>query len=246
MHYVQRRKFSVAHSARLKPVHLASWLRDNATSFLPPVMNKLMHRHQLNVMFVAGPNQRTDFHLQEGSEFFFQLRGNMQLPIVHAGRRELVHIREGDVFLLPSRIPHSPQRPEHNSVGLVMERQRYMSEPPDGLRFYQDFDMCGQVLWERYFHCEDLGRDLVPVVQDKTTVVPPPFNLDAWLCSNSAELAAGATLDLFTNHPDREFRVDMIGGVSEQHDRSEHDVWLHQVEYWEARDGTGRQGMATC
>lgn len=67
-------------------------------------------------MFVGGPNTRTDFHLDLGSEFFFQFSGNMELPTVQRGVRKLVKIREGDVFLLPSRIPHSPQRPEEGYV----------------------------------------------------------------------------------------------------------------------------------
>ena len=119
--------------------HLETWIRENEASFAPPVMNKLMHRDQLSIMFVGGPNRREDFHLEEGSEFFYQLRGSMELPTVQAGRRTLVTIREGDVYLLPSRIPHSPQRPEPGSIGLVIERQRYEHEPPDGLRYYTDF-----------------------------------------------------------------------------------------------------------
>ena len=91
------------------------------------------------VFYVGGPNQRADFHLEEGSEFFYQLRGSMQLPTVQAGQRVVVTIREGEVYLLPSRIPHSPQRPERGSIGLVIERQRYEHEPPDGLRYYTDF-----------------------------------------------------------------------------------------------------------
>merc|ERR1740124_1088589 len=168
-----------------------------------------MHRDQLSIMFVGGPNEREDFHLEEGSEFFYQLRGNMQLPTVQAGQRTVVTIREGEVYLLPSRIPHSPQRPERGSIGLVIERQRYEHEPPDGLRFYTDFQACDAVLWERYFHCKDLGKDLAPIVaafnaseekatrapseamrrvlaspqlqQDEHTTVPPPFSLQAWL-----------------------------------------------------------------
>lgn len=121
------------------PTHIDSWLTEHAASFAPPVMNKLLHRDQLSIMFVGGPNEREDFHLEEGSEFFYQLRGNMQLPTVQAGQRTVVTIREGEVYLLPSRIPHSPQRPERGSIGLVIERQRYEHEPPDGLRFYTDF-----------------------------------------------------------------------------------------------------------
>ena len=152
-------------SSQLQPTHVGTWLRENAASFAPPVMNKLLHREQLSVMFVGGPNKREDFHLEAGSEFFYQLKGDMELPIVHAGVREVIHIREGDVFLLPSCIPHSPQRPHEGSIGLVVERQRYEDEPHDGLRFYQDFNTAKDVLWEKYFHCYDLGRDLVPVVQ---------------------------------------------------------------------------------
>jgi len=214
-----------------------------------------MHREQLSIMFVGGPNERTDFHLEEGSEFFLQLRGNMQLPIVHAGQREVINIREGDVFLLPSRIPHSPQRPEEGSVGLVIERERYDHESPDGLRFYVDFQTCKEVLWERYFRCHDLGKDLVPVVQafraseecatgnptgdnvfddpplnqDTTTAVPPPFNLEDWLTLHSTQLERGATLNLFDGHPDSEFSVNVVGGESEQSESWQHESWLYQL-----------------
>ena len=130
---------SAAARAPLHTTHLETWIRENEASFAPPVMNKLMHRDQLSIMFVGGPNEREDFHLEEGSEFFYQLRGSMQLPTVQAGQRVVVTIREGEVYLLPSRIPHSPQRPERGSIGLVIERQRYEHEPPDGLRYYTDF-----------------------------------------------------------------------------------------------------------
>ena len=74
------RRAARRHCSSLAVTHLDTWLRDNAASFAPPVMNKLLHRDQLSVMFVGGPNRREDFHLEEGSEFFFQLRGDMELP----------------------------------------------------------------------------------------------------------------------------------------------------------------------
>ena len=146
--------------------HLDKWYEENKELFFPPVCNKLMHKQQLSVMFVGGPNIRTDFHLEQGSEFFFMYRGRMELPIIERGVRHVIKIEEGEVFLLPSRIPHSPQRPMEGSLGLVIERQRYKDEGEvDGLRWYTDFDTCKNILWERYFHCGDLGKDLVPVVQ---------------------------------------------------------------------------------
>ena len=246
----QRRQYATS------AIHMATWIRENQASFAPPVMNKLMHRDQLSVMFVGGPNRREDFHIEEGSEFFYQLRGNMELPTVQAGRRELVTIREGDVYLLPSRIPHSPQRPEVGSIGLVIERQRYEHEPPDGIRFYTDFATCEHVLWERYFHCYDLGKDLAPIIaafnaseekvtrvpstssvleqppltQDTTTVVPPPFNLDGWLERHAAELDSGTSLNLFGGHPDSEFDVRVVGGASTQAgQRWQHETFLLQL-----------------
>lgn len=50
-------------------------------------------------------------------------------------------------------------------MGLVIERERMEGEM-DCLRWYQDFENCQDVLFERYFTCNDLGRDLVPVVQE--------------------------------------------------------------------------------
>ena len=86
-------------------VELAAWRAANASSFAPPICNKLIHKADLSIMCVGGPNTRTDFHLEAGAEFFWQIQGDMELPIVERGRRRLVTIREGEVFLLPPRIP---------------------------------------------------------------------------------------------------------------------------------------------
>jgi len=93
------------------------------------------------------------------------MKGNMELPTIQQGKRKLVKINEGQVFLLPPRIPHSPQRPEQGSIGLVIERKREQNEF-DGLRWYTDFDVCENVLFEKFFHCKHLGTDLLPIVQE--------------------------------------------------------------------------------
>ena len=112
------------------------------------------------------------------------MKGDMQLPTIQQGKRKVVDIKQGQVFLLPSRIPHSPQR-QVDTFGLVCERKRYPPPPflppnghplakpagvgssapeeVDGLRWYRDFTAPADVLWERFFHCGDLERDLVPV-----------------------------------------------------------------------------------
>lgn len=49
-------------------------------------------------MYVGGPNSRTDFHLDQGSEFFYQVHGNMFVVIMEKGKRRRIDIREGEVI----------------------------------------------------------------------------------------------------------------------------------------------------
>lgn len=46
---------------------VAAWHEENRALFAPPICNKLMHKEQITVMFVGGPNAREDFHLDLGS-----------------------------------------------------------------------------------------------------------------------------------------------------------------------------------
>ena len=249
--------------------HLDSWYAANRELFDPPVCNKLMHKKQLSIMFVGGPNVRTDFHLDQGSEFFWMVRGNMELPTIQNGKRKVVSIREGQVFCLPSRVPHSPQRPEEGSLGLVIERERYIKgefgieEPElDGLRWFVDFDNTDgtDVLWEKFFHCYDLGRDLVPVVKefhsseekvsrtptpgvsvladaerpfvvDATTVVPDPFSLAEWIAAHAAELAsAPGGVNLFGDAHPDGEFTVLVCTGDAEYAPWEGDTWIYQIE----------------
>lgn len=102
---------------------LPKWRAANASAFVPPVCNKLLHKGSLSIMGVGGPNSRTDFHIERGAEFFWQHDGELQLPIIERGRRRLVRVGAGEIFLLPPDIPHSPQR-SADSFGIVVERER--------------------------------------------------------------------------------------------------------------------------
>jgi hypothetical protein len=47
--------------------NIVKWLEENERFLEPPVMNKLMYGDgQLKVMFVGGPNIRSDYHLEVG------------------------------------------------------------------------------------------------------------------------------------------------------------------------------------
>lgn len=140
-----------------------AWVQENEKSFLPPVCNKMMHNDQLKVFYVGGGNQRKDFHMEEGEELFYMRKGDMHLPILVHGKFRTVHIKEGQVFLLPGRIPHSPQRPQADSVGLVIERER-LEEEKDGLRYF--VGSTTDILWERWFYCSDLGSQLGPIIRE--------------------------------------------------------------------------------
>jgi len=123
-------------------------------------------------------------------ELFYQIKGDMRLDIIEGGKLRQIPIKEGEMFLLPGRVPHSPQvkhqfsfgrwrlsapltypscvscpaTPQRfaNTVGLVIERVRSDKEM-DGLRWYtKDFS---QILYEEWFHCDDLGVQLVPVIE---------------------------------------------------------------------------------
>uniref|UniRef100_A0A7N9CCF6 3-hydroxyanthranilate 3,4-dioxygenase n=1 Tax=Macaca fascicularis TaxID=9541 RepID=A0A7N9CCF6_MACFA len=178
----------------------------------------LRHQEQLKVMFVGGPNTRKDYHIEEGEEVFYQLEGDMVLRVLEQGKHRDVVIRQGEIFLLPARVPHSPQR-FANTVGLVVERRRLETEL-DGLRYYVGDTM--DVLFEKWFYCKDLGTQLAPIIQeffsseqyrtgkpipDQLLKEPPfplstrsimePMSLEAWLDSHRRELQAGAPLSLF-------------------------------------------------
>ncbi len=98
------------------------------------------------IMVVGGPNSRRDFHVDPGEEFFYQLEGGITLATVQDGKRVDVAIGEGEIFLLPPNMPHSPRRPA-NTVGLVIERTRRPGEL-DGFQWY--CENCGTRLYEEF------------------------------------------------------------------------------------------------
>jgi 3-hydroxyanthranilate 3,4-dioxygenase len=145
----------------LHVINTEKWIQANQQSFLPPVCNKLMHNQQLVVMFVGGPNNREDYHIEEGEELFYQIKGDMCVKILENGQHKDIHVKEGEFFILPGRVPHSPQRTA-NSVGLVIERRRLPHEI-DGVRWFVPNST--QTLYEKWFHCKDLGTELIPLIK---------------------------------------------------------------------------------
>lgn len=145
------------------PINITAWVNEHRDLLKPPVGNKMIWQDsEFMVMVVGGPNQRKDFHIEEGDEFFYQIEGDITVRIIENGKLRDIPIRQGEMFLLPAGIPHSPQRPA-GTVGLVIERQRAEGEL-DHLRWY--CEQCGEVLHDNQFQLEDLGKQLKPIIQD--------------------------------------------------------------------------------
>ena len=127
----------------IPPFNLHRWIEQNRAQLKPPVGNKLLFEDSgFIIMAVGGPNSRKDYHHDPSDEFFFQIEGNMVLKTVQDGRLVDVPIREGEMYLLPAEVPHSPQRPA-GSVGVVIERRRGPAEL-DGFSWY--CENCGNRL----------------------------------------------------------------------------------------------------
>ncbi len=111
------------------PFNFNQWIAEHADRLKPPVGNQQVWRDaDLIVTVVGGPNERTDFHDDPLEEFFHQFKGNASLLVLDRGKIERIQLKEGDIFLLPPHVRHSPQRPEPGSLCLVVERAR-----PEGL-----------------------------------------------------------------------------------------------------------------
>lgn len=148
----------------MKPFNLKSWIETNRHLLKPPVGNQQVYKgnDDFIVMVVGGPNARKDFHYNESEELFYQLEGSINIRIQENGEFVDVPLHEGDMFLLPAKIPHCPQRPA-NTIGLVIERNRQAGEK-DGFLWF--CEKCNHKLYEEYIDLTDIVKEL-PIVMNK-------------------------------------------------------------------------------
>ncbi len=149
----------------IAPFNLQKWIDENRDLLKPPIGNKNLY-HQAGdfiVMIVGGPNARKDYHYNESEELFYQIEGDILVKVQQDGVSHDIHIKEGDMFLLPSKTPHSPIRGE-NTVGLVIERVRKNTDLEDGLIWY--CENCNHQLKEYKFPLEDIEQDFISRFRD--------------------------------------------------------------------------------
>ncbi|MTI40316.1 3-hydroxyanthranilate 3,4-dioxygenase [Fulvivirga lutimaris] len=142
-----------------RPFNLKKWIEDNRDLLKPPVGNKNLYTDAGNyiVMVVGGPNARKDYHYNETEELFYQLEGDITVKIQEDGKAVEIPIKEGEMYLHPAKVPHSPIRPA-GSVGLVIELKR--ESLTDGLMWF--CDNCNNKLHETYFTLENVEKDFQP------------------------------------------------------------------------------------
>jgi 3-hydroxyanthranilate 3,4-dioxygenase len=137
-----------------RPFNFKKWIDENRHLLKPPVNNKVVYKDaEFIVMVVGGPNSRKDYHYNESEEFFYQLEGDIVVKIQEDGKSVEVPIKEGEIFLLPAKVPHNPTR-FANTIGLVMERKRRDDEK-DGLLWF--CENCNTKLYEEYFKLTDIA-----------------------------------------------------------------------------------------
>ncbi|KFM79662.1 3-hydroxyanthranilate 3,4-dioxygenase, partial [Stegodyphus mimosarum] len=176
------------------------------------------------------------------------LKGDMRLVVVERGMFKDIPIKEGEVFLLPARIPHSPQRTA-DTIGLVIERERLPSEM-DCLRYYVEGS--NDILYEKWFHCENLeelgplikeffaseqyktGKPIPgtiledkPVKQDYQRLLDTPFSLKTWLRSNEEAIDKEGKKRLFEGN--YVSRVYVLGKGSHVPDADIPETFLWQI-----------------
>jgi 3-hydroxyanthranilate 3,4-dioxygenase len=143
--------------------NLNKWIDEHRHLLKPPVGNQSVYKEagDFIVMVVGGPNSRKDFHFNEGEELFYQLEGDINVRIQEDGQIVDIPIREGEMFLLPGRTPHSPQRGP-NTIGLVIEIKR-KTEEMDGFMWF--CENCGNKLYEEFVNVTDIVAQLPPLME---------------------------------------------------------------------------------
>ena len=92
-------------------------------------------------------------------ELYYQVEGDIVVKIIDDGEFKDIPIKEGEIFLLPPKTPHSPQRGP-GTVGLVIEKKRESED--DGFLWF--CEKCGNKLYEETLHVDDIVKQLPPVM----------------------------------------------------------------------------------
>lgn len=173
----------------LPAFNLEQWIEQHLPTSLGAIGNKEVFKHSDFIFqVIKGPNARNDFHIDPWDEIFFQFKGHIFVDTVEDGKIVRHRIGEGEVFLLPKNVFHSPRRPP-GSVGLVVERPRRQGEE-DGIAWFCEH--CNHMLHSVYFWCDDIetvlkqhvmafnANETLRTCTQCGTVLPDPTRVPQW------------------------------------------------------------------
>jgi len=147
----------------LAPLNLKAWIDEHRHLLKPPVGNACIWNSNFLVMIVGGPNARSDYHVNPGEELFYQVEGDIVLKIIEEGKPRDLPIKQGELFLLPAGVPHSPQRPA-GTVGLVVEQPK-ASKESQHLRWF--CQKCRGLLHDVAFQpVGDIGKQIKSALEE--------------------------------------------------------------------------------
>jgi 3-hydroxyanthranilate 3,4-dioxygenase len=142
---------------------LWQWIEENRQTFEPPVGNKVLwESSQFTAMVVRGPNARRDFHIDPFDEIFYQLKGDIVVEhLDETGSRKSTIVAEGEVYLVPANVPHSPHRPA-DTWGLVVEIKR---QPDQTESLLWICDRCDAEVHQVTMHVADIETELKRAIE---------------------------------------------------------------------------------
>ncbi len=147
---------------RMKPLNFKKWISEHRHLLKPPVGNQqIWEDTDFMITVVGGPNARNDYHINQSEEFFYQVEGNINLRLWVDDQPQDFEIAEGEIFLLPPSIPHSPQRPA-GSIGLVIERKRNANEIDSLVWFCEN---CKTQVYKESFQLTDIVKQFPPLFE---------------------------------------------------------------------------------
>lgn len=141
-------------------VNVLEWVAQR--KFSGPIRNKVLFSgNDFTVMVVCGPNARSDFHVNDSEEWFYQIKGALILEIFeHEHGISQVQVGEGFSYLLSANVPHRPMRLE-GSIGIVLEKTRQRGQTDRLLWVCRG---CCSIIDCSSFQCKDLEGSLQDAV----------------------------------------------------------------------------------
>ncbi|AXF56964.1 3-hydroxyanthranilate 3,4-dioxygenase [Salicibibacter kimchii] len=138
-------------------------IEDNKHLLKPPVNNMVLWEDsEFIAMLLGGPNKRRDFHIDPSDEFFYQIKGSCFVECINENQeREVVEVKEGEMFMLPADVPHSPHRIA-DSYGIVLERKRGEGELESFVWFC---DKCNHEMHRATVQLTDIGTQVKEAIE---------------------------------------------------------------------------------